>query len=105
MSVENPNIIDHVPTQAELEASKPSGDAVNFRDPAQQAEFNAAKADLGLAPTPAPREMPASQPANPEMTFKQSGEAPYVQPDIERRRSPEEMRQLRQELGITATPK
>ncbi len=94
-------IIDHVPTSAELEASKPSADAINVHNPAQLAAFNAVKASFGLPPTSVPS---ASAIRKTESTpaFQPSGEVPYIAPEVERRRSPEEMRQIRRELGIVA---
>ena len=96
MSIENQQIIDHVPTPDEFAASNATSrletDATNFSDPEQRAAHSAALESIGQAPLSS--EVPSYTPTIvlPQKELPRVSE--YVKGKNEGRISGEEMRRL-----------
>lgn len=104
MSIEKPNIIYRVPTAEELAASRPDGNAINFRDPAQLAEFNSARAELGAPAMAAPSEISPTDSDSAPTQSKPEQPVPedFIEPDFERQTSAAELAELRQQIASEA---
>ena len=103
---EIPKIIDHVPTTEELTGSQPNPDTMNMRDPAQLAEINAARQELGFAPAAAPS--PKAEIVVTPQTHEPTATGEPLR-DIDRPVSKAELadlrRQIAAEVGHTVVPR
>lgn len=96
MSIENPNLITHVPTQEAL-TNQVNENAINFNDPGQLASFNEALVANGHAPRETPKDF-IFTPIVSESPV-QAHEGPYIEPASERTLNPAKARELRQQAA------